>query len=99
MVPRKGFICMLKIRECKKCGGLLMKRYIALFIIMIIIGIIPFASSIYNRKKNSTLAFDFFMSDWYFYGDNVNCYDTMYRIFYNIAKFSFGERIECVFFI
>lgn len=28
-----------------------MKRYIALYIIMIIIGIIIFASSIYNRKE------------------------------------------------
>ncbi len=33
------------------CGGLSMKRYIALYIIMIIIGIIIFASSIYNRKE------------------------------------------------
>lgn len=37
------------------------------------------------------------MADRYFYGDNVNCYDTMYRTFYNIGKFSFGEIIKCVF--
>ena len=63
-----------------------MEGYMILFVIMIIIGIIIIVSSIYNRQKNSTVAFDYLVLNRYFYGNYFMGNAIMFGLFYEVRK-------------